>query len=177
LKKYLYAALIGFVIAIVLCGAIFLWLNRPGPVADPKPEVTINPSPEALKKAETVKEINHTMTIKQPDKMTVDKPVAVPVTVKVKDVTTNTVQEATATAEAVKTPEGDIKVTLPEVIAVDVPKAPPKTNEAGVMYDGDLTVYYKKDLVNVWGVAPWVGAAYNVGNKEFKMAAGVSVRW
>lgn len=186
MKKYIVIGLICFLIGAALCGAVFLWINRPGPATDPPvadppvTQLTVNPTPEITKKAETVKEVTHVLTIKQPDKMSPEVKQTVPVAVRVKDINTNTIQEATATAEAVKTETGDIDVTLPETIAIDVPKAPPKLNELGMYYDGDKVIYYKRDLLTVGNkiqAAPWLGAAYNVDDKEFKLMVGMAIRW
>jgi hypothetical protein len=178
LKKYLIIGLICFLVGAALCGVVFYCLReQPSPVTKPTTELTVNPSSEAVKKADKAVKVTHEFTIAKPDKMAPGDKQTVPVSIKVKDVTTNTTTETTGAAEATKTETGDIQVSLPETIVVDTPKPPPKTNELGIMYNGDKVIYYKKDLVNVWGVAPWLGASYNVDDKELKFMAGACIRW
>lgn len=173
LTKYLYVAIICFLIGAIVAWSVFL---RPEPGPTPT-TIAVNPPPDALKRAETVAKVNHKLTIKQPDKMTANKPQKVPVAVTVKDVATNVTTEAEAVAEAVKTPEGDIVVTLPEIIAADVPRPPPKRNEAGAYYDGGWVAYYKRDLANIGPVSAWAGVSYNFSDNDLTVTVGVAVRW
>jgi hypothetical protein len=60
--------------------------------------------------------------------------------------------------------------------AVDIPEPPKKLNEVGMLYDGDLWAYYRRDLLQVdifkVEVAPWIGAALNTDKDKWKEKDG-----
>lgn len=148
MKKNLISASVGFLIAVVLAGAIFLWLKpRPAPAALHDPVVMINPSPEVRKQAESVQTIKHVFTIKQPDIIQPQEKQVIPVAVTVRDEKTGQTQEAKTVAEVQKTEDGDLNVKLSDEIAVDIPESKHKTWAVGVYYSNeDWGGFVEKDF-------------------------------
>ena len=144
MKRFIYGVLVGMLLnAFISC-----FYN----VEAPSTDILINPPSEVLERLESIKNIKQTVVIKEPDKIPVNKPQTIPVSVIVKDVKTNTVEETETIAEIVKTPDNDIVVTLPTIVAADIPKPEKKLWHIGIYtitnFDSiDLGGFVQKDFI------------------------------